>query len=229
MDIHSLPAYGAISLGLLTSISPCPLATNIAAVAFVSRRYQALKWVVSDTVLYALGRAAAYAAVALLIRALSLQLAKIANPLLTIAEYALGPILILVGLVILDVIPLNIGSWKLQERVMAGAGKLPLVSSFLLGVGFALAFCPFSAALYFGGLIPLTIQSQSGILLAVVYGVGTALPVLGVGLLLAFSLQLAQKVISGLQRLDRWTRPATAIVFIAIGIYEIGLLVSSRL
>ena len=115
MNLQDLPAYAAFSLGLLTSISPCPLATNIAAVAFVSRRYRALKWVLADTLLYALGRAFAYAGLALLIRALSLKLARVANPLLTVAEYALGPLLILVGLVILDVIPLRLGSGKMQD------------------------------------------------------------------------------------------------------------------
>ena len=229
MNLQDLPAYAALSLGLLTSISPCPLATNIAAVAFVSRRYRSLAWVATDTSLYAIGRATSYAVLALLIRTLSLKVARVANPLMTLAEYILGPVLIFVGLVLLNIVPLTSSSGNLQEKIVHHSGKVPVLSAFLLGAGFALAFCPFSGALYFGGLIPLTLKSSSGFLLAVLYGVGTALPVLGVGLVLALSLKTAERLMSGLQKLDRWTRPAVGGVFVLIGTYEIVMLLWSRL
>ena len=228
MNLQDLPAYAALSLGLITSISPCPLATNIAAVAFVGRRYKSMAWVAADTAMYALGRTVSYTVLAVIIKALSLRIARIANPLMTAAEYALGPVLILVGLIMLNVIPLTFGAGKAQEKMVRLSGKIPLASSLLLGMGFALAFCPFSGALYFGGLIPLTLKSPSGFLLAAVYGIGTALPVLGVGLLLAFSLKTAERLIANLQKLDRWVRPAVGLIFIGIGVYEIFLQVWSR-
>ena len=229
MEWSAWPPYAAFSLGLVTAISPCPLATNIAAVAFVSRRYTAMGWVVADTVAYTLGRALTYTVLALLIQVLSVKVAHLANPMMTVAEWALGPILVLVGLILMNVIPLTFGSGGLQERFVRASGKLPLLSSLLLGVGFALAFCPLSGALYFGGLIPLTLKSPSGFFLGLIYGIGTALPVLGVGLLLAFSLKTAERLISGLQKLDRWIRPTVGFVFIAIGLYEIILLVRNRI
>ncbi|MEW6367490.1 MAG: aromatic aminobenezylarsenical efflux permease ArsG family transporter [Acidobacteriota bacterium] len=229
MNIEDLPAYAALSLGLLTSISPCPLATNIAAVAFVSRRYKSMVWVATDTSLYAVGRAASYAVLALLIQLLSLRVARVASPLMTVAEYVLGPVLIFVGLVLLNIVRLATGASGLQEKVVHHSGKVPLLSAFLLGAGFALAFCPFSGALYFGGLIPIALKSSSGFLLAVLYGIGTAVPVLGVGLVLAVSLKAAERLVSALRKLDRWTRPAVGVVFVLIGIYEIVLLIRSRL
>jgi len=228
MQWNDWPPYAAASLGLMTAISPCPMATNIAAVAFVSRRFEALTRVLADTVLYTVGRALAYTLLAILIQVLSVRVARIANPLQTMAEWALGPILILVGLVLLGVFKGTFGAGGTQERVMRWSGKLPLLSAFLLGFGFALAFCPLSASLYFGGLIPLTVQSPAGSGLAVIYGIATALPVLIVGILLALGLEFAGKAIHGMQKLEKYSRPVVAVIFIAIGIYKIYGLAAAR-
>lgn len=228
MNWSDWPPYAAASLGLMTAISPCPLATNIAAVAFVSRRFEALSQVLADTVLYTVGRALAYTLLAILIQVLSVRVAKIANPLQAVAEWALGPVLILVGLVLLGLFKGSFGSGGHHERMMRWSGKLPLLSSFLLGFGFALAFCPLSASLYFGGLIPLTLKSPAGSGLAVIYGVATALPVLLVGVLLALGLEIAGHAIHGMQKLERWSRPVIGVIFIAVGIYKIYGLVTSR-
>lgn len=228
MNWSDWPPYAAASLGLMTAISPCPLATNIAAVAFVSRRFTALTRVLADTVLYTIGRALAYTLLAILIKVLSLRVAKIANPLQTAAEWALGPVLILVGLVLLGVFKGAFGSGGHQERMMRWSQKLPLLSSLLLGFGFALAFCPLSASLYFGGLIPLTLKSPAGSGLAVIYGVATALPVLVVGILLALGLEFAGHAIHGMQKLEKYSRPVVAVIFIAVGVYKIYGLMTTR-
>jgi cytochrome c biogenesis protein CcdA len=228
MNWSDWPPYAAVSLGLMTAISPCPLATNIAAVAFVSRRFTALSRVLADTVLYTVGRALAYTLLAILIQVLSLRVAKIANPLQTVAEWALGPILILVGLVLLGLFKGSFGSGGHHERMMRWSEKLPLLSSFLLGFGFALAFCPLSASLYFGGLIPLVTRSAAGSGLALLYGVATALPVLVVGILLALGLEFAGHAIHGMQKLERWSRPVIGVIFIAVGVYKIYGLMTAR-
>jgi cytochrome c biogenesis protein CcdA len=228
MQWNDWPPYAAVSLGLMTAISPCPLATNIAAVAFVSRRFEALSRVLADTVLYTAGRALAYTLLAVLIQTLSLRVARVANPLQTIAEWALGPVLILVGLVLLGVFKGSFGTGGAQERMMRWSGKLPLLSAFLLGFGFALAFCPLSASLYFGGLIPLVTRSSTGAGLALLYGIATALPVLIVGILLALGLEIAGKAIHGMQKLEKYSRPVVAVIFIAIGMYKIYGLAAAR-
>jgi cytochrome c biogenesis protein CcdA len=228
MNWGDWPPYAAVSLGLMTAISPCPLATNIAAVAFVSRRFTALSRVLADTLLYTVGRALSYTLLAILIQVLSVKVAKIANPLQTAAEWALGPVLILVGLVLLGIFKGAFGSGGHQERMMRWSAKLPLVSSFLLGFGFALAFCPLSASLYFGGLIPLAVKSPAGSGLALLYGIATALPVLIVGILLALGLEFAGHAIHGMQKVERWSRPVIGVIFIAVGLYKIYDLVSAR-
>ena len=228
MNWGDWPPYAAVSLGLMTAISPCPLATNIAAVAFVSRRFTALSRVLADTILYTVGRALAYTLLAVLIQVLSVKAARIANPLQTIAEWALGPVLIFVGLVLLGVFKGTFGAGGHQERIMHWSGKLPLLSSFLLGFGFALAFCPLSASLYFGGLIPLVTRSPAGSGLAAIYGVATALPVLIVGILLALGLEFAGHAIHGMQKLEQWSRPVIGVIFIAVGLYKIYGLAAAR-
>jgi cytochrome c biogenesis protein CcdA len=226
---EQLPVIAAFSLGLMTAISPCPLATNITAVAFVSRRFNKLVFVLLDTVMYTLGRAAAYTLLAILIRELSLEIASIANPLITVAEFALGPVLIIVGLMLLGFIRLPMTETASKDRVMKIAGNIPLLSSFLIGFGFALAFCPFSASLFFGGFIPIAVAASYGNLLAPVYGVATALPVLVLGILLALGLEIAAKMIRGLQNLEKWMRPVMAGIFIIVGIYMVVQVVISRL
>jgi cytochrome c-type biogenesis protein len=228
MNWSDWPPYAAVSLGLMTAISPCPLATNIAAVAFVSRRFTALSRVLADTVLYTVGRALAYTLLAILIQVLSLRVAKIANPLQTAAEWALGPVLIVVGLVLLGLFKGSFGSGGHHERMMRWSEKLPLLASFLLGFGFALAFCPLSASLYFGGLIPLAVKSPAGSGLALLYGIATALPVLIVGILLALGLEVAGKAIHGMQKLEKYSRPVVAVIFIAVGLYKIYGLAAAR-
>ncbi|HPR65057.1 MAG TPA: aromatic aminobenezylarsenical efflux permease ArsG family transporter [Thermoanaerobaculia bacterium] len=218
---QQLPFVAALSLGLMTSISPCPLATNIAAVAFVSRRFERITLVLLDTVMYTLGRAMAYTLLAIAIRHLSLEIAAVANPLISISDWILGPILILVGILLMGWIKLPMAETDTKEGIMKLAGKIPLVSSFIIGFGFALAFCPFSASLFFGGLIPIALSASLGDLLAAVYGVGTALPVLVIGILLALGLEMASRIIRGLQNFEKRIRPLIAAIFILVGLYQI--------
>lgn len=226
---QQLPIVAAFSLGLITAISPCPLATNIAAVAYVSRRFERFSLVIADTVMYTLGRAVAYTLLAISIRSLSLEIASIANPLITAAEYVLGPALVIVGLLLLGIIPLPSAEIDTKGTVMKLAGNIPLVSSFLIGFGFALAFCPFSASLFFGGFIPIALTADFGSLLAPVYGLGTALPVLVVGMFLALGLEIASRMIRGIQNLEKRLRPIIAGIFILVGLYQIVQLVMSRI
>lgn len=214
-----LAALPALWLGILTSISPCPLATNIAAISFIGRRVGSPRQVLLSGLLYTAGRTLAYVAVAALIVGGLLYKAHVAAMISRYMNRILGPVLILVGVVLLRLVEVSFWGFApgagTQRRVEAmgvwGAG--------LLGILFALAFCPVSAALFFGSLLGLALQSQSSVLLPTLYGVGTAIPVVAVAVVLAFSAQSVGKVFHRLTQLELWARWVTGILFLGIGAY----------
>ena len=210
---------GALWLGLLTAISPCPLATNIAAVSYVGRHVGSPRRALLAGVLYTLGRAAVYVALAALVISALLSIVAVSATLQRLAAQVLGPLLVAVGVALLGVVPLPSfggglapGGERLAARGIWGAAPL--------GMAFALAFCPVSAALYFGTLIPLATAHGSRLLLPSLYGVGTAVPVLAFAVLLATGAATLGGTYERLRRLERWARPATGVVFVLAGLYE---------
>ncbi|MFZ5789039.1 MAG: aromatic aminobenezylarsenical efflux permease ArsG family transporter [Acidobacteriota bacterium] len=212
-------AGGALWLGVLTSISPCPLATNIAALSFVGRHVGSPRMALLSGVLYTLGRTLAYVTLAALVIAALLSIVEVSATLQKVAARALGPVLIVVGVALLGVIPLpSFGGGvnaKIERLAAAGVwGAVPL------GAAFALAFCPVSAALFFGSLVPIATSHGSPVMLPALYGVGTAIPVLGFAVLLAAGRAGLGTAYERLRRIERWARPATGVVFILAGVYE---------
>jgi cytochrome c biogenesis protein CcdA len=208
----------ALWLGILTSISPCPLATNVAAMSFIGKDLRSPARVMLTGALYTLGRSVAYAALAWLLIASLFAIYDVSFFLQRYMNKALGPILILTGILLLEVIPISFTTScvtdgiekKLRSSGLAGAG--------LLGVVFALSFCPVSAALFFGSLIPLAVQHSSAVMLPSAYGIGTGLPVFVFAVLIALGSQWVGKAFNKLARLEKWARRVTAVIFIAIGI-----------
>ncbi len=216
-----LAAAGALWLGLLTAASPCPLATNVAAVSYVGKRAGRPSLVLTGGLLYALGRALTYILVALLVLQGLLAASPLSRFLQQKLNVLLGPALLVLGLVLVDVIPwpwVGRGS-RWFERLQVHSDRLGLVGAGLLGFTFALAFCPLSAALYFGSLLPLALANRSPWLLPAAYGLGTALPVIFFSFLLAFSANRVARAFSALTAVERWLRRATAAVFILVGAY----------
>jgi len=210
----------ALWLGLLTSAAPCPLATNVAAVSFVSRRFAHPLEVLAAGVLYTLGRVFAYSLLGALIVAGFIGASRISFFLQFSFAKFLGPAMILVGLVVLKVIPLPQPGGGALSRIGERAGAWGHPGSFLLGVIFAFAFCPVSAALFFGGLVPLSIEQGSLLLLPVLYGVGTGLPVVLFAVIFALGLKKVGQVIHHMSSVEMWARRITGVIFILIGIYE---------
>jgi cytochrome c biogenesis protein CcdA len=210
----------AIWLGVLTSISPCPLATNIAAISYIGKRVDRPSLVLLAGLLYTLGRTLSYFLVALLIVKSLVSMSAVSMFLQQNATKALGPVLIIVGVLLLDVIPWPwTGGLGVAHRLQGRVEKLGLWGAGLLGMVFALAFCPVSAALFFGSLIPIALKHESWILMPTIYGVGTALPVVAFSLILAFAANRLSKAFNALTVIERWMRRLTAAVFIAIGAY----------
>lgn len=214
-------ALSALWLGILTSISPCPLATNVAAVSYIVRRVDNSRQAIWTGLLYVLGRLVTYVVVGAIVTAGLLTIPGVSNFLQKYMNSLLGPMMILVGLILLGWLPLNVpgmsASDKMKERVSHGGA----VGAWLLGAFFALSFCPVSAALFFGSLVPLSVQHHSYVLLPSMYGVGTGLPVLVFGIVIAISTQSVAKLFRSITAVERWVRGITAWIFIGIGIYYI--------
>lgn len=212
-------ACSALWLGLLTSISPCPLATNIAAISYISRRVGNTRHVFATGLLYTAGRTLAYWGLAMLLVASLLSIPQVAHFMQRWMPLVLGPILIVVGMLLLGLIEVNFGGSGMSESMRQRIDALGIWGALPLGVMFALAFCPTSAALFFGSLVPLALRVNSTVALPVAYGVGTAVPVLVFALLLATSVRAVGKAYRVLARVEWWARVLTGWVFIGVGIY----------
>ena len=208
---------------LMTSISPCPLATNITATAYISKNITNKRLVFLSGILYSLGRAFSYTAIGIILYfgASKFQVSRFLHQN---GEKFLGPLLVILGLIMLNVIRLNFfGKSSFQERLSEKFKDKGLLGSFLIGVIFALAFCPYSGALYFGMLIPMTIVSAKGLYLPIVFALGTGLPVILFTYLLAFTTGKIGVFYTKISKIEKLMRNIAGVVFILAGIYYISI------
>jgi Thiol:disulfide interchange protein len=213
----------AFVLGLMTAISPCPLATNITAIGFISRDLSDRRRVFYNGLIYTVGRAVSYVGLTLIIYFGASKM-NVSLFFQGWGEKVLGPLLIAIGLIMLGVIPVKFpGLHKLTDKI--GERKNGgLWSSLLLGIVFALAFCPYSGVLYFAMLVPMTISSASGLYLPLVFAVATGLPVILFAWLLAFAVGNVGLVYNKIKIFELWFRRVVSVVFIGVGIYYLLLL-----
>lgn len=215
-----LPAVAsALWLGILTSISPCPLATNIAAVSFLSKKVVHPTAVFISGLAYTLGRMSAYTALGWVIISSLLSVPQVAQFLQKYMVKLLGPILIITGLFLLEAIRLKLPYLTLSQENQNKLVESGTIGSFVLGLIFALAFCPVSAALFFGSLIPLALNNNSGISLVLIYGIGTGLPVLIFAVTIALGLTFLNHWFRSITRFEYYTRKITGVIFIIVGSY----------
>jgi cytochrome c biogenesis protein CcdA len=219
MSSFTIALGSAFWFGLLTSVSPCPLATNIAAMSYVGARVDRSWKVLASGLLYTAGRVVAYVGLATLLVASLLSSPQVSMWLQEHMNRFLGPILILIGMVLVGLLDYGFSGAGVSESLRRRIDQWGLFGSVLLGVVFALSFCPVSAALFFGSLIPLSMQAESSILLPVAFGVGTALPVLVFALLLALGTEAVGRVFTTLSQWEWWARQATGIILIGVGTY----------
>lgn len=213
--------WTALWLGILTSISPCPLATNIAAVSFLSKRITRPTLVLIAGLSYTLGRMIAYAAIGWIVISSLLSVPQVAQFLQRYMTKALGPILIIVGLILLEAIKINLKEVSLSESRQNALAESGARGAFILGFIFALAFCPVSAALFFGSLIPLALNSKTATMLPFIYGVGTGLPVLAFAVGIALGMASLSRWFHKVIKFEMYARKITGIVFIAVGFHYI--------
>lgn len=217
-----LALLSALWLGILTSISPCPLATNVAAVSFIGKNITCPYKTVFSGLLYTFGRILSYVFLGVIIVAGLLSVPSIANFLQHYLNIIMGPLLIIIGVILLEIIKINfsagISHFGLQDKVK----DFGIIGALLLGIIFALSFCPISAALFFGSLISLSVEHNSKIILPLVYGIGTGLPVVVFAIIIAFSANSVGKAYNNLVKFEYWMRKATGVIFILAGIYFIA-------
>lgn len=220
----NIPVLSALLLGLLTAISPCPMATNIAAIAYVSRRVTERRYAVIAGTLYTLGRMLSYSILGILIIVAGLEIPGAASFLQDFGERILGPLLIVVGLLMLNIgrFSFGLGSGKLAS-IGEKVADWGMIGAFLLGAIFALAFCPYSAVLFFGVLIPLALKSTGGVALPAVFAIGTGLPVLVFGTLISVGVAKVSTWLNAMTRAERIIRIIVSVIFIGVGIYCVVL------
>jgi cytochrome c-type biogenesis protein len=220
LDNSTVPWLSAFLLGLMTAISPCPLATNITAIGFISKDIEDRNRVFLNGLFYTLGRAITYTALALIIYSGIDQL-KFSGFFQRYGEKFIGPLLIIIGLIMLNVIKINFPGFSKLTSGMQNKARWSYFDALLLGLVFALAFCPYSGVLYFGMLVPMTVASASGLYLPVVFAIATGIPVIIVAWILAYTVSGVGNVYNKIKSFELWFRRLIAVLFITVGVYYI--------
>lgn len=222
LDNSSTPVITAFLLGLLTALSPCPLATNIAAIGYIGKNIENRRNVFLNGLLYTLGRVLAYTLLGILLILMLKEgssMFGVQKVISTWGELALGPLLTGIGLFMLFGSYLNLPQFGFNGQQAEGLARKGHWGALLIGMLFALAFCPTSGIFYFGMLIPMSAATTAGYLLPVVFAIATALPVLAVAWILAFSMQQMGNFYGKLRSLQKWMNLIVGIVFVLTGIY----------
>lgn len=221
LDNSTTPVFTAFLLGLLTAISPCPLATNIAAIGFIGKNIEDRKRIFLGGILYTLGRVLSYTLLGVVLIMILKEGSSMFGIQKTIGKWGemiLGPAIVIIGLFMLFGNRLNLPKFGFNGNAEGLAGK-GVWGSLLIGILFALAFCPTSGVFYFGMLIPMAATATAGYLLPAVFAIATAIPVLVVAWILAFSMQKIGSFYGKMQILQKWLNVTAGILFTVIGIY----------
>lgn len=218
LEHSSYTVVTAFILGLMTAISPCPLAMNISAIGFIGKDISDRNKVFINGLVYTLGRALAYTALGVILF-LGASKFDITRFFQGWGEKLVGPVLIIIGLFMLDIIRINIPGLNVADSLEKR--KAGIWTSLLMGVLFALAFCPYSGVLYFGMLIPITISSPTGLFLPVIFALATGLPVIIFAWFIAFAIGNVGKTYNALKAFEHWFRRIVAVLFIVTGVYYV--------
>jgi cytochrome c biogenesis protein CcdA len=224
IDTYNIPVLTAFLIGILTSISPCPLATNITAIAYISKEIKTPKNTLLNGLFYTLGRGISYTLLATLMffGLSSFQISRIFQGW---GDKVLGPVLIVSGLVMFGIIKINIFNRnKTLEKFKTWVASKGYLGALLLGVLFSLAFCPYSGVLFFGVLTPLVLKSREALLLPPFFALGTGIPVIIFSFLIAFSMKKMSQAFAVVSKVEKVTRFIVASIFILVGIYYLRYL-----
>ncbi len=222
LENSQIPFLTAFILGIMTAISPCPLATNITAIAFISKDIDNKRKVFLNGIIYTLGRAVSYTLLGLIFYFGASQF-KVAGFFQNWGERILGPLLIVIGLLMLDIVKIKFPGMSKLTAKLEKKSRSGFWGVLLLGIVFALAFCPYSGVLFFGMLIPITISSASGLYLPFVFAIATGLPVILFAWFIAYAVGGVGNIYNKIKSFEFWFRRVVAVVFILVGIYYISI------
>jgi cytochrome c-type biogenesis protein len=214
-----LASLSAFWLGMLTTLSPCPLVANITAISFIARQLDHPFKVFLAGALYTLGQILVFLGLGMILTNSMLSAPALSHFLQKNMNQLLGPLLIVVGMVILEMISFRLPGFAVNATMEKHVKGLGVWGGLFLGMLFALSFCPTTAALFFGSLIPLAVQQESGVLLPAAYGLGAGLPVLFFAVLIALGVHKAAQAYRKITGVEAWARKTTGVLLIAIGIY----------
>lgn len=221
----NIPLIAAFFIGLMTTISPCPLATNITAIAYISKKIGNSKHTILVGIIYTIGRMIVYIGIAAVIVWIGISTFSISIMLQKYGKLLLGPLMLVFGILMLNIINISFGkSSERMSKLKEYLSEKGLIGSLLLGMLFALAFCPISGVFYFGMLIPLALQNSDPILIPSIFAIATGLPVIIFSLILVFSVSKIGDVMKKVQTFEKWMRKAVAFIFILVGVYYMFLI-----
>ena len=212
-------AGAAFWFGILTSISPCLMATNVAAISFLARRVDSLKFVLISCLCYIVGQSIAFVLLAMVLVSSLLSVPVVALLLQKYMFRLVGPLLIFCSLFLLDLLSIQLGSGRLKEWAQGKTNSGGFWAAALLGIVFAMSFCPTTAALFFGSLLPLAITHESSAFLPMMYAIGVAIPVIVFSLVIAFMAHRVAYVYAKAGKVERWARYVTGGIFLVVGLY----------
>ena len=221
MDIYIIGLGTVLWMGILTSISPCPLAANIAAISFISKQVKSSRSILLAGLFYTLGRTFTYIVLGSIVVSSSQLMPVISMFLQKHMNMISGPVLIVVGMFLLGFFKLPFGGVIISDSLQKKLAEAGPVGVFLLGVFFALSFCPVSAGLFFGSTLGIAMQHNSKFIMPLLFGVGTALPVVGFAFVIAFSANALGNTFNRVAFFDKWAQRISGVVFILIGLYQV--------
>ncbi len=227
LDFNLLPIASALFLGILASIAPCALTSNIAAIAYVNERLSSPLRTVLAGAAYTAGRVATYAIAGSAIFIFGTTILERFEDFQVIDNLAMGFFFIVVGAMILDVIKPDLSfGYTLRGRFIDRFPGGGIAGAFGLGAVFSLAFCPYVGGLFFGVLMPLALNSGDlGLGLPLVFGLGTGLPVLAFATLVALGVRGAPAYLERLRAIEPHVRKLFGAGLLLYGFYLVLALI----
>lgn len=219
LENTNAPFLYAVILGLLTAISPCQLASNITAIAYISKDISNKRRVFFNGIFYVLGNITGYSSLGIILF-FGVSKFHVSKILVSYGKIIMGVLLIVIGAVMLDVIRLNIPViGRLSDKIQNRQTHATKLNAALMGFFFAITFCPYNAVLFFGMLIPLTISSVYGLYLPLVYSLTSGFPVIVIAYLTAYSISGIGNFYNKMRIFQKWFNRIVAVIFIIAGIY----------
>jgi cytochrome c biogenesis protein CcdA len=217
----SVPIFTALLVGMMAALGPCTMATNVATLAYISRRISERQFAIMASLLYALGRIVSLSLLGIIIIAIGMETPVIQNFLQDVGTYIMGPVLIIAGILMLVADRISFGQGGRMAAMASKVANQGLWGAFLMGVFFGIAFCPYSAVLYFMVLIPLALTVKAGIILPPFFALGTGLPVIIFGALISLGATAVSRWVNNISKAEKYLRIIMALIFIGVGVYYI--------